>query len=374
MRAHLSPQERLSPEVKPLQERIAIRSTPTGRNEILSILSLQRSAGNRAIAAFVQSLSAQRCRGEGDTKCGCCGEDKESKTPVQRMATEAIIQRSGGPAGECSGGVCATQGNCAIPDTGQIGTPAESTRWELELNIDIEASDWESALRNQSFGHAYVRFWESNGRQYTYGFYPAGTLPNENRRSVPGCVHHPDTTHNSCVDDVVGYTLTRDQYERGLRRAQEVCAAGGSYGQANTCATFAADVVRAAGQAPPSSRSQETTVFYQHVPPIDNPNTMSEWVHAARSLTSDSEIRDWVTNQSNTTLSSLPTSEVIRLISRLLKGWISDDDVAAVEHICRALTSGPQMSRVRSGVAGSVDGMNTTRQKDRVNAALARTP
>lgn len=273
---------------------------------------------------------------------------------------------------ECGGGTCASPADsCLGPDPGKAGSDIASSRWELELNVDIEARDWEAALRSQQFGHAYVRFWESSGREYTYGFYPAGTLPDENNRTVPGCVHHPDTTHDNCIDDTVGYTLTSDQYQRGLKKAQDFCSTPGTYGQNYTCATFASDVVRAAGEAPPSSTSEKTTIYYQPVPRIDNPNTMHEWITAGReSLDTAPKIRSWVAGQSYLTLGALPTSEVIRFINVLLGGWISDDDAAAVERVCTAVTSTSELVRISTSVKGTIDDMNSEQQQRRVKTAL----
>jgi hypothetical protein len=174
---------------------------------------------------------------------------------------------------------CATPDACAEPDRPGTGT---STTWTLIVNVDIEEGSWESALRNTNFGHTYLRFVEGSGRQYTYGFYPARELPNENRRSVPGCVRHPDTTHDVCIDDRLMYTLSRERYEAALARAQEICRRGGTYGQSYTCTTFADQVVRAAGQSMPASASEPTTVYMQGVPSIDNPNTLLENIRAER--------------------------------------------------------------------------------------------
>ena len=127
-----------------------------------------------------------------------------------------------------------------------------------------------------------MRFQENNGRQYTYGFYPASQIPDENQRTVAGCVHHPDTTHDACIDDKVTYSLTQDQYNAGLQSAQRICGTGHAYGEHYTCTTFADDVARASGQVLPSSRSEPTKVYYQPVPSIDNPNTLEENVQKER--------------------------------------------------------------------------------------------
>jgi hypothetical protein len=172
------------------------------------------------------------------------------------------LQRSFGD-GECSskGVPCATGDACATPDTPATASLGASTAWSLTVNIDTEASSWDNALRSQSFGHAFLRFSENSGQEYTYGFYPATELPNENKRSVQGCVHHPDTTHDRCTDRKVTYSLTQAQYAAGLSFAQNICRAGQEYGQNFTCATFAVRAAQAAGQSVPSPKSAPTEVF-----------------------------------------------------------------------------------------------------------------
>ncbi len=51
------------------------------------------------------------------------------------------------------------------------------------------------------------------------------------------------------------------------------------------------------------------------------------------SLTSDSDIRDFVNTQRPEVLKALSASEKVRLVTRLMKGWVSDDDLDALEAI-----------------------------------------
>jgi hypothetical protein len=274
-----------------------------------------------------------------------------------------------------SGAMCAASDRCAIPDPGKEGQQEQSNRWELEVKIDIERSNWESALRNQEFGHTYVRFWETNGREYTYGFYPASELPNESRRTVAGCVHHPDTTHDACIDDIASYSLTQDQYNAGLARAQATCRNGHEYGVTYTCTTYAEEVVRTASKTLPSSRSQPTSVFYQQVPAIDNPNTLLVNVRSARgSLNTDEGIRNWVSANDLNTIGQLPTQEMIRMINRLMDGWVSDEDVDAIDRICQSVTNTVQMARIRAAINPRILDLTDIGQRTRVRIALARNP
>jgi hypothetical protein len=192
---------------------------------------------------------------------------------VQLQRLPWSLQRGGQDQCSGAGATCASGDACLTPDREATGT---ATAWALAVNVDIERDSWESALYNQEFGHTYATFRENSGRQFTYGFYPAGELPNENKRQVPGCVHHPDRTHDQCIDNRINYSLTQAQYDSALAMAQKICKERHTYGATYTCTTFAADVAGAAGQTMPSSRSAKTTIFSQHVPEIDNPNTLNE--------------------------------------------------------------------------------------------------
>jgi hypothetical protein len=186
------------------------------------------------------------------------------------------LQRGGADLCSGAGATCASEDACMVPDKEPKKGAGESTAWAVTVNVDIERGDWETALRNHEVGHTYVRFSETSGREFTYGFYPAGEIPNENKRQVPGCVHHPDTTHERCIDDHVNYSLNKAQYDSALALAQKICKEKPTYGATYTCTTYAADVVAAGGQSLPSSRSEKTTIYYQSVPEIDNPNTLHE--------------------------------------------------------------------------------------------------
>lgn len=191
-----------------------------------------------------------------------------------------VLQRSFGTECSSKGVPCATGDACAAPDRGPNPGQGASTAWSLAVNIDTESGDWESALRSGDVGHAFVRFNENSGRQFTYGFYPASAVPNENVRTVPGCTHHPDNTHDSCTDARVNYTLSQPQYDAALAVAQAKCRTPGNYGVHYTCASFAREVALAAGQSIPSAASAPTTIFSQPVPSVDNPNTLKEGVEA----------------------------------------------------------------------------------------------
>lgn len=81
-------------------------------------------------------------------------------------------------------------------------------------------------------------------------------------------------------------------------------------------------------------------------------------------LTSDSEIRDFVSVQRPELLQSLPAAEKVRLSVRLMQGWVSDDDLYALEAIYRSGTAAEQ-EQIRKVV--NPDDLNSTAQRTRLN-------
>jgi Domain of unknown function (DUF4157) len=222
---------------------------------------------------------------------------RAGSTPAQPVAAVAVRQvarslQRGSSDPSCTGMAvpCATGDECTAPDTGREGSRDTSTSWTIELNVDTEADNWESALRHQSVGHTYLRFMESNGREYTYGFYPKRNV-DEVHTAVDGCVHHPDRTHESCIDEQLRYRLNKAQYDAALAAAAGLCRSGHVYGIARTstgwtpsytCTTFARDVLTAAQQSMPGSTSKPTEVYFTTIPSFDNPNTLKENIQAER--------------------------------------------------------------------------------------------
>ena len=270
---------------------------------------------------------------------------------------------------------CSETENCAQPDADEKSDGSESTWHSLTVNVDVEADDFESALRSKRLGHTHVRFAESNGTQYSYGFYPAGETPNEKKPSVPGCVNHPDTKHDPCTDRAVTFSLKKEQYLSGLEHAQKICRTGHFYGidsskVSYTCTTFAANVTNAAGKNLPSSASKPTTIYYQKIPSIDNPNTLNENLEAEqKGMGTDEEVLTAIDMWGESMLNSFHHQEKSRWIRMLLAGWISDRDVDAVVKVANA-TSASDLTKIRSSVDSFVKDMSTAAQKKRVRTAL----
>ncbi len=86
----------------------------------------------------------------------------------------------------------------------------------------------------------------------------------------------------------------------------------------------------------------------------------------------DSETREWTMNTDPAVLGSYPVADKIHMIKILLGGWISDDDVAAIERICASSPSDLADLR-KSFEAGTADISNDT-QRRRVRIALGCGP
>jgi hypothetical protein len=199
--------------------------------------------------------------------------------PALQRSPLSLQRSTRSPGGQCGGGSCAQTDACANPD--HQGSGGTSSSWTLIAFLDIDRTSFADALLNQEFGHAFVKLMDGTGTEYTYGFYPASAIPNEAQPEVPGCVHHPDTSHQACVDEQVMYSLSQAQYNAALARAQSECRAPRAYHAASfNCTSFVGEVVRAAGQSLPPMRGTET-VFYQRIT-ADNPNTLLDNVRAER--------------------------------------------------------------------------------------------
>lgn len=115
-----------------------------------------------------------------------------------------------------------------------------------------------------------------NGNVYTYGFYPdPARPPNFMRTNTTGCIVHPDTIHERCVDYQESFDLTQAEYQNALDIAQSFCRATPNYDlQTFNCTTFAARIAQAAGKSLPAIRGTVGSGMIRLN--ADNPNTLLE--------------------------------------------------------------------------------------------------
>jgi hypothetical protein len=78
-----------------------------------------------------------------------------------------------------------------------------------------------------------------------------------------------------------------------------------------------------------------------------DPRTMTPEYRAIFGLTGDTEIRDWLNARPSDLIRTLPASEKVRLVNRLLDGWVSDEDVDAIRKIATSVKGGDDSRQVR---------------------------
>lgn len=209
----------------------------------------------------------------------------EHTTSTQLSPTvPGVLQRKvkGDDAGAqaCGGArTCASGVGCGIADNAIIGPMPPSTWWKLTVMVDVEAPT-AADVTESTPGHAYVKFSDSNGTLHTYGFYPDPLRPpNFFRTRTTGCVVHPDTIHERCVDYREEFSLDERKHHAALSLAHALCQATPAYDlQTFNCTTFADRIVRAAGKSLPAIRGVVGSGMFKL--PADNPNTLLEGLRA----------------------------------------------------------------------------------------------
>jgi hypothetical protein len=67
-------------------------------------------------------------------------------------------------------------------------------------------------------------------------------------------------------------------------------------------------------------------------------------------MNDDDQIRDWVSAHSTAEISKLSPEIKIRAIKTLMSGWISDDDLIAMEKICLSVTTKSESEKIQRSV------------------------
>jgi hypothetical protein len=330
-------------------------------------LRLQQSAGNRAMASYlaVNRFTIQRCGSVPVDRCPCHDEPQPS---VQRS-----VKDNSGP-GLCGGvRTCAASSGCDVPDR-PGSTPGAAP--QLTIAIDIEAAS-PDAVDSDHVGHTYVELRGPDGAMWTFGFYPVpGASFHPLRTTSAGCMVHPDTIHERCVDYRETFTLTQPQFDAALSLSQSLCRTPPAYDlQTFNCTTFASRIATAAGKSLPTIRGRVGSGVVSGV--ADNPNTLIEGLRdrdvPTRHLSGDTEMRDWVNGHSPADIAHLPEQEKIRMINRLLDGWVADEDINAIERIFNGVPDRAQADRIDGAVRPRSNDLNF-RQRQRLRILLDRRP
>jgi hypothetical protein len=86
-------------------------------------------------------------------------------------------------------------------------------------------------------------------------------------------------------------------------------------------------------------------------------------------LKSDSEIRDWIGSHDGAIILGIPTSEKVRLVNRLLDGWVSDDDITAIEKIVANASAGDKPA-LKAAIDPRIADISSVGQRTSLRLAL----
>ena len=85
----------------------------------------------------------------------------------------------------------------------------------------------------------------------------------------------------------------------------------------------------------------------------------------------DTRIREWTARQPPAALRDVPLDDRLRMINRLLDGWVSDDDLDAIDRLCANAPS-QQLAEVEGAITPRVTSLTSHGQRARLRAILAR--
>jgi hypothetical protein len=96
----------------------------------------------------------------------------------------------------------------------------------------------------------------------------------------------------------------------------------------------------------------------------------------------DTVIREWTHDQTPEAIGSQPVGEKVRMIKRLLKGWVSDDDVTAVQKICASVyvehrdpvALRAEMDQIRAMTSDDVADVHNSGQRHQLTVAMSWNP
>jgi hypothetical protein len=272
------------------------------------------------------------------------------------------------PAPPCGG----SSTDCHEPDPERKVSAVDPPCWKLNVKVDIEKPSARQAVFH--VGHAFVEFEDPSGVFFTYGFYPdkidGPPLPLF-RPKVKGCIAHPDASHAKAVDYTETFDLNEKEYYDALGFAKKWCDEPQKYDiHVNNCTTFAHKVAKVANRSLPC--------IYGPVGPVgdiyfDNPNKlydelMRRDVGPTYALKTGPDLRAAISNATAAELDKMPTAEKIRVVGRLLKGRVTDDDIAAVETLWAA--TGADKAELQKAIASLEDTLVPKHQRKKLHIAL----
>jgi hypothetical protein len=171
---------------------------------------------------------------------------------------------------------CSSGSACDKPD---VEGGSDASAWILKLAVDREEKGlWR--FKSGNVGHTWVILENNVGRKDSFGFWPQTFFDSSHpTKSVPGCVHHPDTAHEppKAVDYIdISYDIPGHGWSAALGYARQICKDQPDYNLLSfNCTTFAINTAKIAGVSPPDSSTLA----------IHDPNALYEGIEEEKKKT-----------------------------------------------------------------------------------------
>jgi hypothetical protein len=88
----------------------------------------------------------------------------------------------------------------------------------------------------------------------------------------------------------------------------------------------------------------------------------------------DNRVRDWINRMDVAALGRQSESDVARMLTVLLSGVFTDDDMRAIERLLGSVTDAAMMGRLRAAFRARASGLNDFGMRARFRIALDRNP
>jgi hypothetical protein len=89
-------------------------------------------------------------------------------------------------------------------------------------------------------------------------------------------------------------------------------------------------------------------------------------------MNDDDHIRNWVFAHSNADIAVLSTTHKLQAIRILMGGWISDDDIRAMDKICRSVTTTAESTAIQRGI--NLSDFTSIGQRTQMRVTFSRMP
>lgn len=127
-----------------------------------------------------------------------------------------------------------------------------------------------------------------------------------------------------------------------------------------------------------SSPIEASTVYADTEKSMKRLNDLAQYFRVYKSvcriipdaLRFDDEIRAWVQSRDSSILRKVIVSQKIRMINRLLDGWVSDDDVVIIELICASSSEQAEKTQIANAVSARLSELRNLKQRLRVANAI----